>query len=180
MSHPQEPYKVKLIISLFSSEKDLISAIIKDLEAMNGKPDWFSPELFFDRTRYYAKEMGWPLHRRFIAFERLIPPDQLVDIKLNTNGIEEQYRVSGKRRINIDPGYISAERLILATGKNYTHRIYLSRGIYADLTLIFQRGSFRSLGWTYPDYSDPGTIEWFNEVRARYMKQLKEGDKRLD
>ncbi|MCK4785250.1 MAG: DUF4416 family protein, partial [Desulfobacteraceae bacterium] len=80
---------------------------------------------------------------------------------------------------NIDPGCISPERLILATGKNYVHRIYLSKGIYADLTLIFKKGSFSPLKWTYPDYADPEVIGFFNGVRGQYMDQLREM-KRID
>lgn len=173
MSHPREPGPVKLISSLFSPERGYIDRVIGQLSSIFGPIDWLSPELFFDRTKYYAKEMGWPLYRRFISFERLVPPDQLVEIKLRTNRIEGQYLKEGNRRINIDPGYISPERLILATGKNYVHRVYLSKGIYADLTLIFQRGSFKPVSWTYPDYADPETIGYFNGLREQYMKQLR-------
>ena len=173
MSRPHEPDHVKLISSLFSPEKEFLDTIIKQLEKICGPVDWVSPELFFDRTKYYAKEMGWPLHRRFIAFEKLALPGQLIELKLKTNAIEQQYLVDGKRRVNIDPGYISPERLILATGKNFVHRVYLSQGIYADLTLVFQKGCFKTLEWTYPDYAEPEIIGYFNDVRTRYMKQVR-------
>jgi hypothetical protein len=171
MSHPREPDHVKLISSLFSPDDGLIDVVITQLAAIIGAVDWVSPVINFDRTRYYQKEMGWPLYRRFVSFENLAPPEKLVEFKLKTHEIEQQHLVNGNRRINIDPGYISAERLILATGKNYIHRVYLSRGIYADLTLIFDKGSFTPLKWTYPDYADQAIIELFNGVRERYMKQ---------
>ena len=95
-------------------------------------------------------------------------------LKLKTNEIEQQHLIDGNRRLNIDPGYISPERLILATGKNYVHRVYLKKGIYADLTLVFQKGSFRPLKWTYPDYAAPEIIGFFNEIRERYMVQIRE------
>ncbi len=173
MSRANKPEHVKLLTSLFSPEKDLIEPVIQQLEAIGGKVDWVSPPLFFDRTRYYEKEMGWPLFRRFITFENLIDPEQLVEIKLRTYAIEQNRLAEGKRRINIDPGYISPERLILATGKNFTHRVYLSKGIYADLTLIFQKGSFKPLEWTYPDYAAPDLINIFHGIRTRYMQQLR-------
>ncbi|MGD2125249.1 MAG: DUF4416 family protein [Desulfobacteraceae bacterium] len=173
MSTPSEAEDVKLICSLFSRHEALIDRVIAELEEMFGPTDWTSPKLFFDRTRYYQREMGWPLHRRFLAFRRLIRPEHIVEIKLRTDHLENQYLKDGKRDINIDPGYISLERVILATGKNYTHRIYLSNGIYADLTLIFQKGSFRALEWTYRDYADPEIITHFNELRARYKRQLR-------
>jgi len=173
MSSPREPDRVKLISSLFSPEKGLIDTVIKQLEDICGPVDWISPELLFDRTKYYAKEMGWPLYRRFISFKALAHPDQLVPLKLETNAIEKRYTLDGNRKINIDPGYMSPERLILATGKNFTHRVYLSQGIYADLTLIFQKGCFKTLEWTYPDYADPETIGFLSELRVRYMNELK-------
>ena len=174
MSQPRDPEPVKLLVSIFSPKEELIQKVTNELTLRYGPVDWQSPALFFDRTRYYEKEMGWPLHRRFVSFERLISPDLIVSIKLESNELEGQYVQEGKRLVNIDPGYISLERLVLATGKNYVHRIYLGRGIYADLTLVFKRGSFRPLEWTYPDYGDPKTIEMFNSLRKRYVEQLKE------
>jgi hypothetical protein len=179
MSRPHEPDPVKLITSLFSPEKELINRIISELAGVFGRVDWISPELLFNRTKYYAREMGWPLHRRFISFEKLVPADGLAEIKLRSNEIEQQYLHNGNRKVNIDPGYISLERLILATGKNYVHRVYLSKGVYADLTLIFEKGSYRPLKWTYRDYADPETIGFFNGVREQYFKQLRE-IKRVD
>jgi hypothetical protein len=173
MSSPREAEDVKLISSLFSPHKELIVRVIGELEPSFGPTDWISPELFFDRTKYYAREMGWPLHRRFISFESLIRPLSIVEIKRKTNKIENDHLEEGKRQINIDPGYISLERLVLATGKNYSHRIYLSKGIYADLTLIFQRGGFDPLQWTYKDYGSPEIIAFFDGVRERYKRQLR-------
>ena len=173
MSHPKKPEDVKYIASLFSPESDLIDLAVGQLEAICGPVDWTSPELLFDRTRYYEREMGWPLFRRFVSFEHPASPEDLVEIKLKTNELEKQHMVKGNRRINIDPGYISAERLILATGKNYVHRVYLSQGIYADLTLIFHKGCFTSLKWTYPDYADQTAIGFFNDIRQRHMNMIK-------
>ncbi|MBW1805246.1 MAG: DUF4416 family protein [Deltaproteobacteria bacterium] len=173
MSIPCETEDVKLISSLFSPEEELVDQVIRELEEIFGPTDRIGPRLFFDRTRYYAREMGWPLHRRFISFRDLIRPDGIVDIKMSTNKLEGRYIRDGKRRINIDPGYISLERLVLATGKNFTHRICLSRGIFADLTLIFHRGSFRPLEWTFKDYAHPKAISYFNDERERYFRQLR-------
>lgn len=173
MSEPKDAEDVKLIVSLFSPEERILEEVMRELQAGWGPADWISPPLFFDRTRYYEKEMGWPLHRRFLAFRKLIRPEALVEIKLDTNELEKRYVQEGKRRINIDPGYIALERLVLATGKNYTHRIYLAKGIYADLTLVFHQGSFRTLSWTYRDYGDPVIIGYFNELRERYKGQLR-------
>jgi hypothetical protein len=173
MSSPADAEDVKLVVSLFSPQEVLIDRLISELERLFGPTDWRSPKLFFDRTRFYEKEMGWPLHRRFVAFRDLVRPERLVEIKHSTNDLEKRYLEEGKRKINIDPGYISLERVVLATGKNYSHRIYLSRGIYADLTLIFKKGSFRALEWSYRDYADPEFIGFFNALRDSYKRQLR-------
>lgn len=173
MSTPKESDRVRLFSSLFSTEKDLIDKAIEELVELFGPPETVTHWMMFERTRYYEKEMGWPLYRRFITFQELISPEELVDKKLSTNKIEIKYSSEGKRRINIDPGYICLERLILATGKNYTHRIYLSHGIYADLTLVFNKGTFKPLEWSYPDYSDKESIEFFNNEREKYKNQLR-------
>ena len=172
MSRPCEPEDVKLVSSLFSREEHLLGRVIDELQVSFGPVDWTSPPLLFDRTRYYEKEMGWPLHRRFVSFRKLIRPEDIVPVKLACNQTEIRYSAAGRRQINIDPGYLSLERLVLATGKNYVHRIYLSRGIYADLTLVFRKGTFVSLQWTYRDYADPAVIDYFNHVRGNYKMQL--------
>ena len=177
MSIPKQPPDVKLISSLFSSEAALIDTVISKMEVPFGQVDWVSEKQLFERTKYYAREMGWPLYRRFISFSKLIPPEAIVDIKLATNRIEREYVVDMRRRINIDPGYISLERLILATGKNYTHRVYLAQGIYADLTLVFHAGTFMPLTWTYPDYADEHVIACFNMVRDGYLEHLRKEEK---
>ena len=106
------------------------------------------------------------------AARRLVPQDQLAVIKLNANELETRWGVEGKRQVNVDPGILSAERLVLATGKNYIHRIYLGSGVYGDLTLIYSKGSYRPLSWTYPDYQVPETIAMFNILRKRYQMQI--------
>ena len=149
---------------------------VKEMEERFGHVDWVSEILAFDRTRYYEKEMGWPLHRRFISFMRLIMPESIREIKLHTNEVEKAHLDKGNRTLNIDPGYLTLERLVLATGKNYIHRVPLGKGIYADLTLIFYDGTFKPLSWTYPDYAEEKVIGLFNLLRSRYLKDLREGE----
>jgi hypothetical protein len=103
----------------------------------------------------------------------LIGQDQLADIKLVTNALEQARAADGRRRVNIDPGYLLLERFVLATGKNYSHRIYLGRGIYADLTLIYRQGAFRALPWTYPDYGGQPIGHFLHVVRRKYAVDKK-------
>jgi hypothetical protein len=170
------PKPVKLIMSLITSDDHLFNEVAEVLTSRYGEVDFESEVLSFDFTDYYTKEMGDRLCRRFCTFRPLIPRDALVRVKVETNEIEGQFAVEGKRRINIDPGYICAEHLILATTKGYAHRPYLGEGIYADLTLIYRAGAFRPLAWTYPDYASPDIREVMQEIRKRYLQVLKEGN----
>jgi len=120
----------------------------------------------FRYTDYYEKEMGNNLSRFFLLFEPLFQRELLPEIKLRTNNIETVFSSEGKRLVNLDPGYISLENIVLATTKGYSHRIYLDHGIYADLTLIFRNGTYKPLEWTYPDYGSEETIGIFNRWRS--------------
>ena len=172
MSVPREPKPAKLVISTFMQDKQLLQEAVRSLSESFGSVDMVSPWLPFDQTDYYTAEMGAPLFRRFISFDELIQQDDLADIKRHANDLEGQFAKQRKRLVNIDPGYMLAERFVLATGKNYTHRIYLRAGIYADLTLIYHNGRFRPLDWTYPDYAGEATINFLQSIRDRYMFQL--------
>jgi len=179
MGKPKEPESAKLFMSLIALEDDLFHQGVKDLGSTFGKADYIGERVLFDFTDYYTQEMGNPLFRHFITFERLISIPTLPDIKQATNRLEEKYAGrSGNRRINIDPGYISLEHVILATTKGYTHRPYLRDGIYADLTLIYRKKSFQPLEWTYPDYRQERIITLFNQFRKKYLEDLRGGKRR--
>lgn len=173
MSVPQEPLPGKLVVSLLMRNEALAGPVADRLCDRFGPPDAVSPWLTFEYTRYYEKEMGAGLKRRLLSFAGLIPQNSLAKIKTATNRIEDQYVDDESRRVNIDPGCLSAERLVLATGKNFTHRIYLDLGIYADLTLIFTKGDFSPLPWTYPDYADEGIKSFLRLVRKKYLQDIK-------
>ena len=173
MGKPKVPKPAKLVMSLISSEDELLMRTMEDLKSFLGEVDLLSDLLPFDFTRYYDEEIGSPLFRRFIAFKELVPREALADIKMRTNGVEERYSRDGCRKVNIDPGVLSEENLVLATTKCCAHRPYLRDGIYADLTLIFRNRSFNPLEWTYPDYRQGEVIELMNGLRRSYLMQLK-------
>jgi hypothetical protein len=170
MSKLQIPKPAKLVVGLFMNDKDLLEPAARDLSDGFGSIDLAGPWFDFDFTNYYAPEMGAPLFRRMLAFQKHIQQHQLADVKLITNKIEQKYSENGRRRINIDPGYLTAERFVLATAKNYTHRISIGSGIYADLTLIYTRGAFQTLSWTYPDYAQKNMLDFLERVRRKYQK----------
>jgi len=145
---------------------------VSEVQQRFGRIDMISPWMTFDFTNYYTKEMCRPLIRRLLSFRGLIEQRTLADIKLATNLLEDKFSVAGQRRVNIDPGYLLYERFVLATGKNFAHRIYIGSGIYADLTLIFQKGGYQSLPWTYPDYRHARMITFLMQVREKYGADL--------
>ena len=173
MSIPQEPQAAKLVIGLLMKKKELFRPISEVLSEKLGLLDIVSAWFDFDYTRYYEPEMGGPLFRRMLAFKPLIRQDALAGIKLATNIIEQDFQQKGKRRVNIDPGYLLSERFVLATGKNFTHRIYIGQNIYADLTLVYQNGVFQTLPWTYPDYADRPVLTFLGQVRKKYILDKK-------
>ena len=174
MGEPKEPKPARLFMSLIAAEETALHQALKDLEQAFGKVDFVSERFPFNQTDYYTEEMGDPLFRHFVTFDGLIPPSSLPEVKRSTNRIEEKCATrEGKRQINIDPGYLCLEHLILATTKGYSHRPYLRDGIYADLALIYRNKSFEPLEWTYPDYRQPEVISLFNELRKTYSEALK-------
>jgi hypothetical protein len=173
MSVPQTPKHAKLVIGIITIELKIIDNLVTELASQFGQIDLVSPWMRFNYTTYYEPEMGSPLFRRMFAFKPLISQGELSALKLATNQIEEHYSHQGRRRVNIDPGYMLRERFVLASGKNFSHRIYIGSGIYADLTLIYQKGSFKKLPWTYPDYSDDGMLKFLDQVRNKYILDVK-------
>jgi hypothetical protein len=177
MSRPSAPAPAKLIIGFFMADRDLIAQVIRRLTDTFGPPDIISRWFDFDFTRYYEPEMGSRLYRRMTAFKNMIKQSDLSGIKNVTNAIEQEFADKDKRRVNIDPGYMLRERFVLASGKNFSHRIYIGDNIYADLTLIYSKGAFRSLPWTYPDYQSPEMEEFLLRVRSKYVFDLQEAKK---
>jgi hypothetical protein len=158
----------KLVVAVLLSGSCAPEAVLQPLTGEFGPADFVSPEVPFTFTRYYEAEMGAGLRRLFISFRTLVDPSRLSLIKASTNGMEDAWSDAGARRFNLDPGLLSLSRFVLATTKESSHRIPLSNGIYAEVTLIFQAGSFRPLPWTYPDYRSQAYLDILNGIRARH------------
>jgi hypothetical protein len=174
LSKPKEPLPAKLVVALIYKDDPTALSGWKAIEKSWGAIDFLSEKRNFDYTHYYEDEMGLPLFRRWAAFRELVPLDRLAGIKWQALELEKLWTVHEKRCLNIDPGLLTAERLVLATGKNYSHRLYLGKGIFGDLTLIFYKGSYQPLAWTYPDYRDEQSIWMFNRIRERYLREIAE------
>ena len=145
---------------------------LKELEQHFGPIELRSDTFSFNFTDYYQEEMGEDLKKLFVSFRALIAPEEIITAKIITNDLELEHSKNEQRNVNFDPGYIELAKLILATTKNFDHRVYLGRGIYGDVHLRFRGGTFRPLEWTYPDYSQKLAINFFSDVRSWYRTAL--------
>jgi len=173
MSKTQSARLVKLLMALLYSRSEFADRARARLESRFGPPELESEEFEFDHTDYYTQEMGEVLRKKLVSFLRPVRPEDLPEIKLYTNDLEREFSSENRRRINIDPGYLTLDRLVLATGKDSAHRIYLRDGIYAEVTLLYQSGAFLPLPWTYPDYRRTELGKFLHLVRETYKNQLK-------
>lgn len=167
---------VKLFAGVLVSHPKLLPEIENRLTAAYGPIDHRSDVIPFDFTHYYEKEMGDIIDRAFFSFERLIEADQLAGVKKQTNRLEDEMAplfTTVKRPVNLDPGYIEHAKVILASTKNFYHRIYLGGGIFAEVTMHFKNNTFQFFPWTYPDYQSKDYQDFFLKIRQIYRSQLR-------
>jgi len=177
-----QPKPAKLIISMFTSDKNLFVLYKEELIKRFGEVDIESNIQPFDFTDYYEKEFGKKLIQKLFSFSTLIRQDALAEIKRITNDLESNFAKENiknnipcrKRKINLDPGYITLDKYILASTKNGPSRIYLNQGIYAEITLRFINKSFVTCEYTYPNYKTNEYINFLNSIRQKYKLQLRE------
>jgi hypothetical protein len=164
---------VKLIASLLTGNPALLAEVRSGLLSRFGPIDFESALLPFDHTDYYTPEFGPSLQRQIVTFEWLVTPSELPNIKRQTNDLEWSIAAGEKRPVNIDPGYVSLGKMVLASTKDHAHRLYLGQGIYGEITLTFRRGRFCPWPWTYPDYASEQYCAMFDEIRRLYKAQLR-------
>lgn len=176
MGTPKVPDFVNLIALIFAANLDYwFDRVRKRVESVFGPVDYISEELDFEKyTLYYNQEMGIGIKSRLVSFAQLVHPYTLADVKLVTNSIEDEFRINGKRRVNIDPGYVHHAQFVLATTKYWANRVYLRKGIYADVTLTYVRGKFVPGPFTYPNYRDSSYISEIEKIREIYLKKRRE------
>lgn len=171
------PKPVKLIVGILAADEYCLDSAIGALTAEFGKADFVSDVWPFENTDYYNSETGENISRQFASFEKLIEPDELAKIKHKTNKLEQrlatQLALDLPRPVNLDPGVIEPSKLVLATTKNYSHRIYIGKKMYAEVTLIFDKGRWCPFEYTYPDYRQQCYFDFFDRVRTRLLEQLK-------
>lgn len=157
-----------MIVGLISGDTELFAKVRKILESRFGRIDFESEPLNFDNTDYYQAELGEKLRRKFLSFGKQVDLKKIYKIKLYTNSLEKRFSESGKRRVNIDPGYLNLSKLVLLSTKDYSHRIYLNKGIFAEATLFYKDKTFNPWPWTYPDYRSEEYVGIFNSIRKMH------------
>lgn len=162
-----------LLFSSFLYREDLFTEefLTNFWEEKFGKSFGLKPS-FNPLHEYYAKEMGSPLARKFFVTTQTFPRDYLLSAKLQSLDWERNWAEDGKRRVNVDLGFLSLENFLLATTKNYSHRVYLGENIFADLTYHFHQGEILSFPWTYPDYVDEEKKQFLSWCRS-YLLQIR-------
>jgi hypothetical protein len=176
MAIPRPFHPVKLICGIMAGDDRSVPEAERRLAEIFSPIEARGPRVLFAGTDYYRPEMGPGLRRGFVAFRDLIDPDRLPEIKIQTNALEEAIRASSNtpgRVVNLDPGYLTTAALIMATAKDFSHRIPLRNGIYAHLELLFTKTAARRLEWTYPDLRTDDHIPFLSAVRRSYLEALK-------
>jgi hypothetical protein len=160
--------KVKYFCGLICRREPDAEAAAAHLQGIIGAVDGRSAVVPFDQTPYYRAEMGEPLFRLFVSFRPLLEPERLPAFKMEAMRLETEMAVAGKRRVNIDPGYLSEANVIIATAKNHYHRVPLAHGIYAHMEFVLKDGRIQFLPWTYPDFQTAAYLEFFNHLHEAF------------
>lgn len=169
MGKLRTPHTVTLFSGIIAADEACLRDAVAALAAVWGAVADHSDVMPFAFTNYYGPEMGPGLLRQWVAFAGGRAQDELAGLKLQANDIEQQFAAGGRRRVNIDPGYVTPAKVVLASTKDYSHRMYLAHGIYAEVTMMFQKGKYVFLPWTYFDYRSATALEFFRRIRKTHL-----------
>lgn len=175
MGSSKIPPKVKLVIGILVENPEILEPIREILSSRLGAEEELMDPIPFSWTRFYAPELGDSPWRSFVSYEELMPREDLVDVKAWTNGVEQEWSRNGRRRVNLDPGYLTLGQFFLASTKDQRQRVYIRDGIYVEPTLFFQDGAFQAFPWTYPDYRSPEYGEYLLRARSKLAYQKRHG-----
>lgn len=171
MAENKTPTNAVLFLGVMYRDEALLVEVVEEFKREFGNVfERCDPLNFSDLTDYYDDEMGEGINKVYLIFEEPIARERLAEIKVLTNRIEQKYADDGDRIINLDPGYITGDKFVLASAKDYTHRIYLDHGIYAEVTLTFKRDKIRFFSWTYKDYLEPEVQDLLFAGRNYFIK----------
>lgn len=169
---PEKVTPVKYFIGALHSSDDLLDKACKIVENKFSTIDLMSENFLFGGTDYYEKEMGKKIYRRIFSLEKLDDPLFLADAKLMCNNIEDEIAIDGKRKVNLDIGYIDFNKVVLGSAKYCANKIYIGKGIYADSALHYSKGKFTPYPWAFLDFKHDYYYEFMMKIRIRYKHQL--------
>ncbi|MDR0306744.1 MAG: DUF4416 family protein [Chitinispirillales bacterium] len=162
----QKPLETKLFAAVMYAQPFDLQSCLRQLVSSYGEIERFYGPLFFSWSDYYEGEMGCNLLKYYAVFKEPFDRSRLAAVKNHTNELEKIFSQDGKRVVNIDPGYLAKDKLVLASTKDFYHRLYLGDGIFGEVTLHFRKGIFRYFSWTYPDYQEPTFLEFLKTARS--------------
>jgi hypothetical protein len=172
MAKPQEADPVKLFTAILWADEDALQKAVKMMEENWGAVDFVGPDHSFDSTHYYEPEMGANLKRRLISFLDLFPPDNIGSAKHRCNELEDLLAKNTQRLINLDIGYLDHNKIVLASFKGAGQKIYMGKGVWADLIARYRSGRYQPFEWTFPDFKDGRYDRELNKMREIYRKQI--------
>ncbi len=174
----KEILPVKLIVGVLACDEAALAAAHESLIAAYGPADLISEVYPFDLTDYYVDEAGPNMVRQFLAFEKLVDPGCLAAVKHQTNRLEQlladALETPYPRPVNLDPGLVEPSKLVLASTKNFAHRIYIGDQMYAEVTMMYHRGKWETFAFTFPDFKSGRYNAFLDTVRLRVVQQQRE------
>ena len=170
---PCNPKPVKLFVGALYAHEDKLTSALERLEEKFSKIDLESTDFPFRVTDYYSEEMGSHITRRFCSFQDLVDPQYLSKAKVFSNSVESMFSVDDRRLVNLDVGYVDYDKVVLASAKYGIHKVYIGHGIYADMTLHYEKGKFSPYPWAFMDFKLDDYYEFFLKMRGIYKKQVK-------
>lgn len=168
--------KVKRFAAVFAHDESALDWLAQRCVADWGRIELASEKWPVAETGYYHRTMGSGVLKQLLLFESLIEMEELVADKWLAGEWEQELAKElnhqPSRPINIDSGYVSEAKLVLATTKDREHRVYVGRGIFAEVTLHYQKHQWRPWPWTYPDYHREEVAEFLNRARSQLRREL--------
>lgn len=184
MAQPKPPPPTLQLVAIFSRYDDALDWALSRVQERWGRALLTSERFDHSETRYYESEMGAGLQKQFIVLQpsdtRFYDPARLAADKLESNDWERELAAASNyaepRPVNLDPGYLTLMKLVLASAKDRAHRIYLHDGIYAEECLYYLDHRWQARPWTYPDYQRDDFQAFFVQARELLKDQMsKEG-----
>ncbi|KAA3612212.1 MAG: DUF4416 family protein [Calditrichaeota bacterium] len=178
MAEPSQVALVKLLVAALYVDPEKLGQAAEILEEKFGSIDYKSESYPFHAADYYEPEMGAPIKRILFSFVNHVDAANLAEIKLITNSIENTMAISGKRTVNLDSGYLDFDKLVLASMKKDGQKIYIGKGVWADMNLMYAKGQFTPFEWTFPDFAQGIYDKPLLRIREIYKAQLRESRSR--